>query len=60
MWWARGLNDPKRSSVPVRPQLLAEHVVEGDTSNEEGGVQEELDDIERLLSRVDELARERE
>ena len=45
------------TSVPVRPPLLTERVIDSDDLNKEGSVQETLEEIERLQSRVDKLAR---
>ena len=47
-----------QANTPTRPQLLTEQIVDTDESTGEGGVQAEIDEIDELGARVDQLFRE--
>ena len=48
------------TSIPVRPQLFTEQIVPENNAIQEGGVQDEINEIDELRARVDELAKQQE
>ena len=52
---------PKSASTdPIRPPLYTEQIVRESEATQESSVQGELDEIDELRARVDELARQHE
>ncbi len=58
MRWRRRYQ--KTSKDPIRPQLCTEQIVTSNDATHGGSVQGEIDELDELRARVDELARQHE